>query len=54
METVKNVLDTLGRIFCAIIAAILAIVSIPMFVVGLLLVFIAATIIQCALYLIGE
>lgn len=54
METVKNVLDTIGRIFCAIIAAILVVVAFPIFIVGFLLLFIAATIIQCALYLVGE
>ena len=54
METVKNVLDTIGRIFCAIIAAMLAVAAFPIFIVGFLLLFIAATIIQCALYLIGE
>lgn len=54
METVKNVLDTIGRIFCAIIAAMLVVVAFPMFIGGFLLLFIAAMIIQCALYLIGE
>ena len=54
METVNNVLDTIGRIFCAIIAAMLVVVAFPAFIVGFLLLFIAATIIQCALYLIGE
>lgn len=50
----SNVLNTIKSIICAIIAAILTIVSIPMFVVGLLLAFIAASLIQCALHLIGE
>ena len=54
METIKNILNTIKSIICAIIAAILTIVSIPMFVVGLLLVFIAASLIQCALHLVGE
>ena len=54
METVKNVLDTTGRIFCAIIAAMLVVVAFPIFIVGFLLSFIAAMLIQCALFLIGE
>ena len=54
METVKNVLNTIKQIICAIIAAMLVVVAIPIFVVGLLPVHIAASLIQCALYLIGE
>ena len=54
METIKNILNTIKGIVCAIIAAILTVVSIPIFIVGFLLLFIAAMIIQCALYLIGE
>ena len=54
METVKNILNTIGRIFCAIIAAMLVVVAFPAFIVGFLLVYIAAMLIQCALFLIGE
>ena len=54
MGTVKNILNTIEQIFCAIIAAMLVVVAIPTFIVGFLLVFIAAMLIQCALYLIGE
>ena len=54
METVKNVLNTIGRIFCTIIAAMLVVVAFPIFIVGFLWLFIAAMLIQCALFLIGE
>ena len=54
METVKNILNTTGQIFCAIIAAMLVVVAFPIFIVGFLLLFIAAMTVQCALYLIGE
>lgn len=54
METVKNVLNTTKQIICAIIAAMLVVVAFPTFIVGFLLLFIAASLIQCALHLIGE
>lgn len=49
-----KVLNTIKQIICAIIAAMLVVVAFPAFIVGFLLLFIAATIIQCALYLVGE
>ena len=49
-----KVLNTIKQIICAIIAAMLVMAAFPVFIVGFLLLFIAATTIQCALYLIGE
>lgn len=49
-----KVLNTIKQIICAIIATMLVVAAFPIFIVGFLLLFIAAMIIQCALYLIGE
>lgn len=49
-----KVLNTIKQIICAIIAAMLVVVAFPIYIVGFLLLFIAAMIIQCALYLVGE
>lgn len=49
-----KVLNTIKQIICAVIAAMLTVVAFPIFIVGFLLLFIAAMIIQCALYLVGE
>ena len=54
MKHIKNILSTINNIACAIVAAIMFILSIPIFVVGMLLVYIAGLLVQCALYFIGE